>query len=133
MRSRLICFEVDGWSDATGHFDLWNGSECIHSEYFGKASKVHLWEVSSNTSTVRPRDRVPSLSASVGVRGVNRRRDVETVQRLLVAAGLDPGPVDGISGRLTTRAIRAFQASFLRAPDGRVDVNGRTWRELLSR
>ena len=129
----MICFEVDGWSDATGHFDLWNGSECIHSDYFSKASKVHLWEVSSDTSMTRPRERMPSLSGSVGVRGANHAADVETVQRLLLNAGFDPGPIDGLSGRRTTAAIRAFQASFLRVPDGRVDVDGRTWRELLRR
>lgn len=32
------------------------------------------------------------------------------VQQLLVAAGYDPGPVDGIMGPLTIRAIRRFQA-----------------------
>lgn len=40
----VIMFDVDGWSDATGHFDLWNGSSCAGSDYFGKAHKVFLWE-----------------------------------------------------------------------------------------
>ena len=39
----IIMFDVDGWSDATGHFDLWNGSECRGSNYFDKAHTVHLW------------------------------------------------------------------------------------------
>ena len=26
----IILFEVSGWSDATGHFDLWDGSNCAH-------------------------------------------------------------------------------------------------------
>lgn len=39
----LIAFEVTGWSDATGHFDLWDGSKPAHAEYFAKASKVQLW------------------------------------------------------------------------------------------
>ena len=39
----IIMFDVDGWSDATGHFDLWNGSECAGSDYFDKAQAVYLW------------------------------------------------------------------------------------------
>jgi hypothetical protein len=39
----IIMFDVDGWSDATGHFDLWDGSSCAGSEYFDKASRVYLW------------------------------------------------------------------------------------------
>ena len=40
----IIMFDVAGWSDATGHFDLWNGSSCRHKAYFENASVVHLWE-----------------------------------------------------------------------------------------
>jgi hypothetical protein len=39
----IICFEVHGWSDATGHFDLWDGGQCRHEGYFDKASAVWLW------------------------------------------------------------------------------------------
>ncbi len=39
----IIMFDVDGWSDATGHFDLWNGSECRGSDYFDNAHAVYLW------------------------------------------------------------------------------------------
>lgn len=39
----IICFEVAAWSDATGHFDLWNGSQCAGSEYFTEAHHAHLW------------------------------------------------------------------------------------------
>ncbi len=39
----VICFEVHGWSDASGHFDLWDGAAAAHAEYFDKASKVFLW------------------------------------------------------------------------------------------
>ena len=41
--SGIIMFDVAGWSDATGHFDLWDGGECRGSEYFDKASGVYLW------------------------------------------------------------------------------------------
>lgn len=40
----VIMFDVAGWSDATGHFDLWNGSSARHADYFGKAKAVYLWE-----------------------------------------------------------------------------------------
>ena len=40
----IIIFDVSGWSDATGHADLWDGNNCAYQEYWNKASKVHLWE-----------------------------------------------------------------------------------------
>lgn len=40
----VILFVVSGWSDATGHFDLWTGQEPAGSEYFDKASDVFLWQ-----------------------------------------------------------------------------------------
>ncbi len=70
------------------------------------------------------------LSESVGLAGVNRHPDVATVQRLLAAAGAPPGPIDGRCGRLTIGAVVAFQKGFMHEPDGRVDVNGPTWRRL---
>ncbi len=39
----IMMFDVRGWSDATGHFDLWNGLWMVYHGYFEKASKVHLW------------------------------------------------------------------------------------------
>lgn len=43
-RRGVIMFDVQGWSDATGHFDLWDGSMCAGSEYFDKATAIYLWE-----------------------------------------------------------------------------------------
>ena len=120
----VIIFDVDSWSDATGHVDLWNGDACRHSAYFHQAAKVMLWEVSDAPTG-------PALSGSVGARGRNHREDVLRVQTLLKDHGFDPGPIDGLVGRKTIAAIRAFQRRFVRRPDGRVDPQGRTWRELL--
>lgn len=39
----MMMFDVEGWSDATGHFDVWNGSTTKHAEYWGLAKRVHLW------------------------------------------------------------------------------------------
>ncbi|MFN6128114.1 MAG: M15 family metallopeptidase [Planctomycetota bacterium] len=72
------------------------------------------------------------ISASVGASGQNRRPDVETVQRLLIQCGVNPGPVDGICGPSTVRAILDFQAGFLARPDGRIDLNGTSWQQLNS-
>ncbi len=70
------------------------------------------------------------LSGSVGVQGQNSRNDVLTVQRLLKSCGVSPGAIDGRCGPLTVNAILTFQHVFLHNPDGRVDINGITWRHL---
>lgn len=41
----LIKFDVRVWSDATGHFDLWDGEACAHNCYFDKAKEVWLWTI----------------------------------------------------------------------------------------
>lgn len=123
-RQGVICFEVDGWTDATGHFDLWNGARCRNHDYFARAREVHLWEVPDDPNG-------PRLGGSVGAGGKNAPADVTLVEQLLHDAGLDPGPVDGNATAALAEAIRAFQQRFLAEPDGRVDPNGRTFRELL--
>jgi hypothetical protein len=71
-----------------------------------------------------------TLTASVGAAGQNRHQDVGLVQRLLLDQGCSPGPIDGRCGRHTVGAILRFQRGFLQHPDGRVDVDGTTWRHL---
>jgi peptidoglycan hydrolase-like protein with peptidoglycan-binding domain len=70
------------------------------------------------------------LVGSVGLGGRNRKPDVTAVQNALAAANVSPGRPDGICGRRTIQAIERFQQSFMRRPDGRVDVSGPTWRHL---
>lgn len=72
------------------------------------------------------------IGASVGRGGVNRTADVQLVQRLLLQQGCDPGGVDGVCGPRTVAAIEAFQRHFAPSPDGRVDLNGPTWRKLAT-
>lgn len=43
-RKGIIVFEVTGWSDASGHADLWDGSKVVGSDYGSKANTVHFWE-----------------------------------------------------------------------------------------
>jgi hypothetical protein len=120
-RRGVIEFVVPAFDDATGHLDLWNGSECAGHGYWQVATEVHLWE-----------DGAVLIRGSVGARARNAPGDVRVVQGLLASAGHDPGPVDGLSGVRTRAAIRAFQAGFLQRPDGRVDADGPTWRTLVS-
>jgi hypothetical protein len=132
-RRGVICFDVTGWSDATGHFDLWDGDACANHGYFERASRVHLWEVQEGEPAETTPGRITpgqGLGASVGAGGVNRNDDVRLVQSLLAAKGFDPGPLDGSAGPATVDAIRAFQRRFVTFPDGRVDPSGRTFREL---
>ena len=120
----VVVFDVDVWSDATGHVDLWNRDRCRHAAYFDVAAKVMLWRVDDVPTG-------PRLEGSVGSRGRNLPDDVRLVQTLLRDQGVDPGPIDGVIGRKTIAAIREFQRAFMRRADGRVDPNGRTFRELL--
>lgn len=46
------------------------------------------------------------------------RAEREELQRLLAAAGFDPGPVDGLLGGLTRGALRSYQKRSALPPDG---------------
>lgn len=74
-----------------------------------------------------------TLSARVGRNATNRWADVQTVQKLLIARGIDvAGGADGRCGDGTVAAITEFQAGFLKNPDGVVDPGGTTWRHLAA-
>lgn len=47
--------------------------------------------------------------------------DVSTLQSLLLASGHDPGPIDGVFGQLTERAVVAYQEANGLEQSGRVD------------
>lgn len=59
-----------------------------------------------------------------------RGETVEALQRSLLAADLDPGPIDGIFGKRTDEAVRAFQEARGLAVDGLVGPV--TWEALLA-
>jgi peptidoglycan hydrolase-like protein with peptidoglycan-binding domain len=73
------------------------------------------------------------ISASVGKNGVNRKVDVDVVQKLLKDRGLYSGKVDGICGPKSIGAIQAFQKKFMHHPDGLVEPGGMTWKKLTTR
>jgi hypothetical protein len=71
------------------------------------------------------------ISASVGRGGANRPDDVVLVQNLLLARGYTTlGAANGICGDGTVQAILAYQAGYLRKPDGVIDPGGTTWKHL---
>lgn len=49
-KTGIIIFDISGWSDATGHVTLWNGSTCGDSCYFNpnppaRTNRVIFWEI----------------------------------------------------------------------------------------
>jgi hypothetical protein len=71
------------------------------------------------------------IRKSVGFGGQNDPADVRKIQDYLNRNEAAPRLViDGICGPKTVSAIRSFQARFILTPDGRVDPNRRTIREL---
>ncbi len=43
-RKGIIIYEVNGWSDASGHADLWDGKKCLVNGYGDRAHTVLFWE-----------------------------------------------------------------------------------------
>ena len=77
----------------------------------GRAQRLaRLWRPGRGTAHLAP----PPAKNPV------RRRRVAALQRGLARLGYDPGPADGVLGRKTRAAIRAFQASAGLPADGRV-------------
>src|SRR3546814_3001085 len=48
--------------------------------------------------------------------------DIKTIQHLLLQAGFDPGPADGLWGAATLGAPARFQASRGLPPSGKIDM-----------
>jgi peptidoglycan/xylan/chitin deacetylase (PgdA/CDA1 family) len=72
------------------------------------------------------------INGSVGQDGINNADDVRTVYELFNKILPEPLPVSSQVTDALLQAIRDFQKAFLSHPDGRIDVNGRTWRELTA-
>jgi hypothetical protein len=45
-RKGIIIFTVSKWKDATGHSDLWNGEECVRTDFGDEADNILFWEAS---------------------------------------------------------------------------------------
>lgn len=44
-RKGIIVFEVSGWTNASGHATLWDGTQCPDRCYFVQAHRVNFWEL----------------------------------------------------------------------------------------
>jgi murein DD-endopeptidase MepM/ murein hydrolase activator NlpD len=77
-----------------------------------------------------PSGKIETLRTPVGKNGLNNQNDVLKIQKLLKLRKFYTGPLDGICGPLTVKAITKFQATFLSKPDGIITPNGRTWNKL---
>ena len=67
---------------------------------------------------------IPSSSGPVPDRDVSKPKlDVRRVQTLLAELGYEPGAIDGLMGRRTASAIRAFQKAEGLAVDGRLSAD----------
>lgn len=123
-RQGLICFEVEAWSDATGHLDMWNGTRAISGAYFDKAHEVAIWEAATTSEPF-------TIGKAVGQALPNRKADVKVVQTLLNLACADAGYVDGDCGPKTLYAIQKFQQWYDLPVDKTVNPDGVTFRKLI--
>lgn len=39
----ILVFEVDQWTDATGHATIWDGAYCSDKCYFPQSKKAYIW------------------------------------------------------------------------------------------
>lgn len=84
-----------------------------------------LLEVNPILEKTAPTPKKTSINGSVGKNGANNFNDVKLVQELLDIKA------DGHCGPNTILSIQNFQRSLgLKNPDGRIDANGFTWKNL---
>src|SRR5262245_47585051 len=96
---------------------------------------THLFVLLRKTRCLSGRDHMTQLTsilASVGDPGTNRENDVSVVQGVLDSKGFKAGAVNGNCTTQTIDAIRKFQATFMKSPDGLIEPNRTTWRKLSS-
>ncbi len=79
-----------------------------------------------NNLFLRDKDRLKEEQIIGTVSGYSPR--VEEIQKILIDANFNPGPVDGVMGSQTRKAIREFQKEKGLWPSGKVD--SKTWLEL---
>ena len=74
-----------------------------------------------------------NISHSVGIRGDNYPKDVKVIQ-VLINRNFSGGLIeDGVCGPKTVHSIIHIQKTFMRYPDGTVDVNGKTFNFIVGK
>lgn len=96
-----------------------------HPSAIGAVGEVGLCQLKPDTVRKIARPGELSITLTFGSRGAA----VYELQRALLDQGFDPGPIDGIFGPRTDRAVRLFQQSRALRSDG--VVGPKTWTALL--
>jgi peptidoglycan hydrolase-like protein with peptidoglycan-binding domain len=110
------------WSEEVGR-----SAELLHrtATEVGDADRRAALELSAVHARV-PHAGKADRPAGVGLRRGDSGAGVGALQRRLVAAGVDPGPVDGGFGPRTAAAVRAFQQAHHLHVTGRADLDTAT-------
>jgi immune inhibitor A len=100
--------------------------------YAGLDSGISISEISDSGASMKAqidvRAEAPPTTARPTLRRGSKGADVEHLQTRLTAIGVDPGPIDGIFGSRTLRAVRSFQVDRGLVVDG--IVGPKTWAAL---
>jgi len=88
--------------------------------------KRYMGESFVPTSEHRGRDKAPSQTPLL--KEGDEGYQVKRLQRLLVAQGFDPGPIDGIFGKLTAKAVQEAQTTHGLRQDAK--AGALTWQVL---
>ncbi len=110
------------WAEEVGR-----SAELLHrtATEVGDADRRAALELSAAHAPVRHAG-TADRPAGVGLHRGDSGAAVRTLQRRLLAAGVDPGPVDGTFGPRTGAAVRAFQRAHHLDATGRADLDTAT-------
>ena len=84
---------------------------------------------SPSESEIRDTSEAEDRTESVREAPINTRLLTREIQEALTALGYEPGPIDGIYGPKTKRAIQAFERAMGMTPTGAATTE--LWRSLL--
>lgn len=108
----------------------WNEwAELTGTSYAADAPDSPADTPAAPSTTENPADAGDGASPLLVLRNGSRGTQVKVLQYLLIDAGFDCGKVDGIVGRNTIAAVKAFQTAHSLTADG--IVGAKTWAKLL--